>query len=155
MQVRVRWRIGPAAVCCAALLLAWAAPARGDLKAAHSESNLEKRSRLALENASTALKSARQAYDKGDNDQTAASAAEVQESVELAYASLKETGKNPRNSPKWFKQAEISTRDLLRRLEAFRQEMSYTDRAMLDKVRDRVQQVHDDLLIGLMEGKRK
>jgi hypothetical protein len=155
MLARVRSRIGPAAVCCAALLYSWTAPARADLKAAQSESNLEKRSKLALENAAAALKAARQAYDKGDNDQTAARAAEIQESVELAYASLKETGKNPRRSPKWFKQAEIATRDLLRRLDTFQQEMSFTDRAVLDPVKARVQQVHDDLLIGLMEGKRK
>jgi hypothetical protein len=33
--------------------------------------------------------------------------------------------------------------------------MSYTDRALLDKVKARVQQVHDELLLGLMEGKKK
>jgi hypothetical protein len=33
--------------------------------------------------------------------------------------------------------------------------MSFADRSMLDAVKARVQQVHDDLLVGLMEGKRK
>jgi hypothetical protein len=33
--------------------------------------------------------------------------------------------------------------------------MSYADRSLLDKVKAGVQQVHDDLLVGLMEGKRK
>jgi multidrug resistance efflux pump len=131
------------------------APARADLEAVRSESNLEKRSKLALENASAALKAARKAYDSGDAGQTAARAAEVKESVELCYASLKATGKNPRKSPKWFKQAEIATRDLLRRLDAFQQEMGFTDRPMLDGVKATVQQVHDDLLVGLMEGQRK
>ena len=33
--------------------------------------------------------------------------------------------------------------------------MDYADRPLLDKVRSRVRQVHDDLLMGLMEGKRR
>jgi hypothetical protein len=127
----------------------------GDLKQAMAEPNLEKRSSLALENASTALKAARQAYDKGDTADVAGAAVEIQESVDLAFTSLQQTGKNPRRSPKWFKRAEIETRDLARRLDAFQQEMSYVDRPVLDKVKARVQQVHDELLLGLMEGKRK
>jgi multidrug resistance efflux pump len=154
--MRALVQFGATALCAAALIaFAAPAPARADLKAAMAESNLEKRSKLALENASAALKAARQAYDSGDAGQTAARAAEVKESVELCYASLKATGKNPRKSPKWFKQAEIATRDLLRRLDTFQQEMGYMDRPMLDSVKAAVQQVHDDLLVGLMEGQRK
>jgi hypothetical protein len=126
-----------------------------DLKQVLAEPNLEKRSGLALDNAAAALKSARAAYAKGDNRQVEADAVAIEESVDLAYTSLKQTGKNPRRSPKWFKRAEIETRDLIRRLDSFQHEMSYTDRPLLDKVRARVQQVHDELLLGLMEGKRK
>jgi len=75
--------------------------------------------------------------------------------VELAEASLHETGKNPRKSPKWFKRAESSTRDLLRRLDSFQQAMDAADRPMLDAVKAKVQQVHDDLLLGVLEGKEK
>ena len=39
--------------------------------------------------------------------------------------------------------------------EPFEHEMSFNDRPMLEKVKAKVQQVHDDLLVGLMEGKRK
>ncbi|MBZ5586355.1 MAG: hypothetical protein LAQ30_30045 [Acidobacteriia bacterium] len=138
-----------------ALGLAFAAPSRADLSAARAEQNLEKRSRLALQNAAAALKAARTAYNKSDDAQVASATAEIQESVDLAYDSLKQTGKNPRSHPKYFKQAEIDTRDLLRRLDSFQQEMSYLDRPTLDKVKARIQQVHDDLLLGLMEGKRK
>ena len=35
------------------------------------------------------------------------------------------------------------------------QAMGFTERPMLDKVKARVQQVHDELLLGIMEGKRK
>jgi hypothetical protein len=85
----------------------------------------------------------------------AAEIAEVERSVDLAYDSLTQTGKDPRRSPRWFKHAEIETRGLERRLETAQQEMNYADRPAFDKVRDRVRQVHEDLLMGLMEGKRR
>jgi hypothetical protein len=128
---------------------------RADLKRAQAEPNLEKRSQLAMDNAVVAYQAARAAYDKGDNDQTAAAIAEILDSVDLAHASLKQTGKDPRKSSKWFKKAEMETRDLGRKLESFQQAMGYTDRPMLDKLKARVQQVHDDLLLGIMEGKHK
>jgi hypothetical protein len=125
-----------------------------DLKRAMAEPNLEKRSGLALENAAAALKSARAAYDKGDNDQVAKDAAEVLQSVELAAASLRQSGKDPRRS-NWFKKAEISTRDLGRRIQDFQDQMSYVDRPLLDKIKVRVQEVHEELLLGVMEGRKK
>jgi hypothetical protein len=128
----------------------WAA----DLDKVKAEPNLEKRSRLALENADHALKKARAAYNEGDLKAATALVAEVQDSVLLAEASLKETGKNPRKSPKWFKRAEIQTRDLLRKLDAFGQEMSVDDRSILGPVKAKVQEVHEGLLIGIMEGKK-
>src|ERR1039457_3507348 len=127
---------------------------RADLKRAMAEPNLEKRSGLAMENAAAALKAAREAYDKNDSDLTAKDLAEIQESVDLAYDSLVQSGKNPRNSS-CSKKAEISTRDLSRRLESFQEQMSYSDRPMLDKVKADVQKVHDDLLMGVMEGRKK
>jgi hypothetical protein len=126
-----------------------------DLKRALAETNLEKRSRLALENAKAAYQSAREAYQKGDLEQVQAFAAEIEQSVDLAYQSLQQTGKNPRNSPRYFKSAEQETSQLTRRIEGLQEEMSYTERPMLDKTKARVQQVHDDLLLGLMEGRKK
>lgn len=143
----MRWALLLAVACCSA--------AAGDLGTVRAEPNLEKRSGKALDNAAAALKSARDAYDKGDSAAVAAAAAEISDSVELAWTSLQQTGKNPRRSPKWFKRAEIATRDLARRVENFQLEMSYTDRAVLDPVKAKIHQVHDDLLVGLMEGKRK
>jgi len=141
-----------------ALLLACgiAAPdLRADLKAALAESDLGRRSKLALDNAQAALQAARSAYREGDLEKTGAALKEIRESVELAYQSLNDTHKNPRKSPHWFKNAELVTRDLLRRLDTFDRDMGYDDRPMLKPVEDKVQQVHDDLLLGLMEGKPK
>ena len=128
---------------------------RADLQQAKAEPNLEKRAMLALDNAAETLARARDAYTKGENAQVETFAKEVQESVELAQTSLHETGKNPRKRPKWFKRAESSTRDLLRRLDAFQRAMDAADRPMLDAVKVKVQQVHDDLLLGVLEGKEK
>lgn len=138
-----------------AVLAVSAGVIRADLDEARAEPNLEKKSNLALGNAVTALKEAREAYRAGDAQMTAVKIAEVQESVELGYDSLMKTGKDPRKSPKWFKKAEIGTRDLLRSMESFEHEMSFGDRAILDKAKERVEQIHDNLLRGLMEGKRK
>jgi len=137
------------------LLLAAAAPVRGDLGAARAEPNLEKRSKLAMDSAVAALHEAREAYKDGDNRTVGTKVTEVEESVNLAYTSLMQTGKDPRKSPKWFKHAEIETRNLLRSLESFQHDMNFDDRPMLEKTKERVQQVHDELLTGLMEGKRK
>ncbi len=128
---------------------------RADLQQIKAEPNLGKRSALALDNAFNALTQARDAYTKGENAKVEAFAREIQESVALAETSLHETGKNPRKSPKWFKRAESSTRDLLRRLESFQQSMDASDRSMIDAVKAKVQQVHDDLLLGVLEGKEK
>ena len=129
--------------------------ARADLKAALAEPNLEKRSRLALDNAAAAYKTLRAAYDAGEMEKVAAAANELQESVECAHLSLKQTGKVPRRSPKYFKAAEIATRDMLRRLNSFQEGMSFDERPVLDKVKKRVLEIHDEMLTGLMEGKRK
>lgn len=138
----------------AALLLVSVSVSHADLKRAMAEQNLEKRSALALDNAAAALKSARAAYEKGENDDVSKAIAEVLESVDLAATSLQQTGKNPRRSDS-FKKAEIATRDLGRKLDDFSDQMSYVDRPLLEKLKTRVQEVHEQLLLGVMEGKKK
>lgn len=132
-----------------------AAPIRADLASVKAEPNLERRARKALENADQALKAAQEAYRNGDAKQTEAAFDELRESVVLANDSLKQTGKNPRRSPRHFKNAEIKTRALLRRLDDFRPQMSPDDRDSLDKAQAALQKVHDELLTGIMGEKRK
>jgi len=127
---------------------------RGGLDRVKAEPNPERRSRAALENADDALKTAKKAYSDGDLKQTSAALAELQESVELSETSLRGTGKNPSRNPKHFKHAEIKTRELLRRLEAFQREMNVGDRDLVDPVKAKLQQVHEDILLGVMGKKR-
>lgn len=139
-----------------ALAFLAAAPAWASLDAAKAEPNLEKRSSLALDNADRALKSAQDAYlAQSDMKQVGASLEEVSASVELAYESLQQTHKIPSRSPKYFKKAEIDTRELVRRIDDLREQMSVDDRDVLDKVRAAVQKVHESLLEGIMGGKKK
>jgi len=148
----MRNRVLPVAL---ALFAVSAGSSPADLKQAIAEPNLEKRSKLALENAAAAYKAIREAYEKGETEQVSAAAKELEESVELANTSLRQTGKVPRNSPKYFKAAEIATRDLVRKLESFQKGLSFDDRPLLEQTKKTVQQVHDGLLVALMEGKHK
>lgn len=125
-----------------------------DLASVKSEPNLEKRSDRAMDNANLALDAARDAYNRGEYDQSQAQLEEVGASVDLAFDSLAQTGKDPRRSPRFFKRAEMRTRELLRRLEGLRDTMSFADREAVDKIRERVSTIHDDLLQGIMS-KRK
>ncbi len=129
-------------------------PPQEDLTRIEAEPNLEKRAQFALDNAGEALKQAREAYAKGEDASANARLDEVQRSVELADAALKQTGKNPSRSPKHFKQAELRSRDLLRKLDSFRDQMSVADRAVAERVVEAVQKIHDAWLDGIM-GKKK
>ncbi len=141
-----------AALLCACAL---ALPLRADLASAKAERKPEKRAEKALDNAQDAFNHAQNAYmQKGDLNQTTAFLDELMESVQLAYDSLVETGKNPSKSPRHFKKAEIKTRELLRKLADFRDQMSALDRDGIDKIRTSIQKIHDDLLAGIMGDKK-
>jgi hypothetical protein len=123
-----------------------------DLAAIQAEPNLAKRAKLALAAADEDLKSAREAYtQKDDLRQANASLRELSQLAGLAYAALQQAGNNP-----WrFKDAEIKTRGLLRLLADFRDSMSVLDRDEIDQVRAAVEKVHEELLAGIMAGKKK
>ena len=142
-------------VAAVALIALAGSSSSADLSQARAEPNLEKRAKLALDESAAALATARVDYEHGDTEKVAADAAGIVDSVDLAFLSLTQTGKDPRKSSRWFKYAEIQTRDLLRKLDTLQRDMNFTDRPMLDKTKVEVQQVHDKLLLGLMEGKPK
>jgi hypothetical protein len=49
----------------------------------------------------------------------------------------------------------MDTRQLLRKLDSFHDAMSFSDRSLMGSVKATVQQVHDDLLHELLQGKKK
>jgi hypothetical protein len=122
-----------------------------DLAAIRQEPNLERRSDLALGNASAAMDTARDAA--ADDVKLKAALTELRESVDLAYQSLVESGKSARRNPKFFKRAELKTRELMRRLEGLAQAVDADDRVFVENVRERVSKVHDDLIQDIMQKK--
>jgi len=134
------------ALCCGPLL--------ADMAKVSAEPNLEKRSQAALVYASETLSESRKAYSAGDMEKAASLLDEVEKAVLFSETSLKESGKDPNRSPKYFKDAEIKTGQLLRRLDGFSQDMNVADRPMADKVKDTVQQVHDRILLSIMTKKK-
>jgi hypothetical protein len=124
-----------------------------DLSAIKTEPKLERRSDLALAYADSAINKARDAYNMGEYDKSEQAVEEVGEAVDLSYQSLLATGKDPRKSSA-FKQAEKSTRQLLRRLDSLRDLMSSVDRATVDPIQKKVSEVHDSLLKDIMSKKK-
>lgn len=120
------------------------------LQPARNEPNPEKRCKLALANADQAVSEARDAYNRQDMKAVESKLAEVRQSVELAEAALKASGKKPGRSPGPFKYAETRSRELLRRLDGLKQEMDASDRPMIEPVQNRVQEIHDAWLDGIL-----
>ena len=128
---------------------AWA-----NLASVQAEPNLEKRSRLALDNADFAYQQARKDLESGKMDEMAADLKELQASVELSQSALEQTHQNPSRKPKNFKYAETRTRDLLRRLQGWENSIDSADRPLVEPVRERIQEVHDSWLTGILGKKR-
>lgn len=134
--------------CLLALLLAFA-----DITAVKSEPDLEKRSELALANADHAIDQAKQAYTSGDDQAEQAALTEVQESVAASYDALEQTHKAPRKS-KYYKNAELKVRALIRRLTSFREDVSFEARKSVDAVIAKLSDVHDQLVNDVMSKKK-
>ena len=126
-----------------------------DLASVQQEPNREKRNQLASRSCApySALDTARTASQANDLDKTRASLDEVGDAVSLAYDSLKQTGKEARRDPKFFKRTELATRQILRRIEGMAESMNFEDRSLLEKLRDRVAAIHENLLQDIMAKK--
>jgi hypothetical protein len=124
-----------------------------DLAAIKLEPNLERRSERALDNATAAMDAARDASSGGESEKIKTAVEELRESVELAYQSLVDSGKSARRNPKFFKRAELKTRELMRRLDGLAQAVDSEDRTFVESVRDQVSKVHDSLIQDIMQKK--
>jgi hypothetical protein len=124
-----------------------------DLTSIRNEPNLEHRSDMALDFAHQCVDAARDSYGAGDTAKMQSALSDAGDAVDISYQALSSTGKNPRSN-KYFKRAELRTRELIRRLDGLSQTVSVDDRELVKNLRDHVAEVHDNLLQGIM-GKKK
>jgi hypothetical protein len=139
--------------CILALAVTFAASAE-DLESVKAQSNLEKRSEMALVYADSALAEAKTAWRQGETKEFTVKLDDVREAVVLSLDSLQKTGRPPNKLVKWYKSAELKTRELSRRLESFAEEVSLEDRPAVQKVNERVQAVHEEFLLGVLSRKK-
>jgi hypothetical protein len=132
----------------ALLLLAF-----GDIAAVKSEPDPERRSELALANADKQIDAAKQAYSGGDDPAEQQALLQVRELVDVSYDALEHSNKAPRKS-KYYKNAELKLTALLRRLNSFRDQVSFESREAVDAVIKRVSDVHDQVLAAIMSKKK-
>jgi lipid II:glycine glycyltransferase (peptidoglycan interpeptide bridge formation enzyme) len=141
-------------VACLFVTLVFAAKTPSDLEEVKAEPNLERRARAALDFAADSLERAKKAYSANAMADVKTELDHVTQAVQLTQDSLRETHAKGRNS-KHYKNAEIKTRRLLKRLDAFSQEMDYADRPVVAPVKQTVQRIHDELLLAVMGAKKK
>jgi len=123
-----------------------------DLASLKAEPNLEKRSEKALVYAGELLTAMRAELDRNDVEKIKDQLKEFQAAVDVSVDSLEATGKNARKSPKFFKRAELKLRELHRRLETFKRDMSFDDRPVLDDVLTHVSKKIDGLVEATLRG---
>ena len=140
----------------AAVLVAVSVPAGllADLTRARADKNLDRRTRLAMENGMLQIRLASQADRAGDWAKAKAALTEVGESVDLAYASQKETGRNPRSS-RQFKDLEVRLRRLLKSLEDFVRTLAFDQREEMAPLVEHIHSVHDEVLESVMTPKKR
>ena len=125
------------------------------LETVKREFDLEKRARLAVRYARDTVGRVAALYREGKRAEGEALLLEIQAAVELASESLKATGKPAWKKSKPFKIAEIATRKLLRDLDDLDKKLSYDERDQLMKVRARIEQVNQELLMAIMTKNKK
>lgn len=131
------------------LLLILLAPVLFDLESVKAEPNLDRRSELALENATAALDKAKALYKENEYKKAQSSVIEIRESVEVCLESLKATGKDPRKNARQFKKVEQRIQLLIRRLKGLELEVSVEDRPTIRKVEERLEDINDEIVSGI------
>lgn len=126
---------------------------RADVATVRAEPNLEKRSALALDQADVEIDAARKAYTDGEFDPFRDKIDVAGKMVDLSYESLQDSGKRARRNPKWFKRAEQKLMLLLRRLDNFSKNVASQDQPVVEDLRKRVSNVHDQVLHEIMTRK--
>ena len=125
-----------------------------DLGTVKGEPDLDKRSELALTNADHEIDEARKAYNSGDAKSQQAALDEISDSVAICYDALQQSHEAPRRS-KYYKRAEQRLQVLIRRLSGFRDEVGFESRQSVERVINKLSEIHDELITDIMSKKRR
>lgn len=120
-----------------------------DLDAVKAEANADRRAELAADHGHTALDKAKAQYKESQYGPSLATMKEVQASVEIAAQALREGGKDFRKNSKQVKKVEQRIQLLIRRVKSFEQEVSVEDRPGIQKVRERLEDINDEIVLGI------
>lgn len=124
-----------------------------DLATVRAEPDFYKRSQKAVDFAQQTLTRAREAWNKGDLKEYEAQLEQTAAAAELCLAALESDGRHPSKLGNQYKKAEQKTRELLRRAENLAKDVGIDDRPPAEKLAERIQKVHDQLLAGVMSKK--
>jgi hypothetical protein len=130
------------------------APPPSSLDQVKAEPNAERRARAAIDYAAMAEKNAEAGFDKGDTAGVESGLKNVEASFDLAKEAFAASGKTPGRNPGPFKYAEVHSRELLIRLGDLEQRMDASDRELVERVKGKIQEIHDAWFEGIM-GKKK
>jgi len=125
-----------------------------DIEAVRAEPRLDRRYWKALEFGAAQIDLARKSYQEGPIEKFQPALDSILQAVQLCDDTLRGTGKNPSKSPKHFKRAELKMREMIRRVQGLEELVAIDDRAAVNKVRTRIQTIHDELLLDIM-GRKK
>lgn len=138
----------------ATLLQAQTKPVQAGLEEIRKEPNLEKRFESALSFSDEAMRRARRVVSESGTVTDLRSALEdVSAGVETALEALRATGKTPRKLGKQYKKGEVKSRDFVRQLEQLVPAISVDSRQPAEEARDKVSQLHEAFLEGVMSKK--
>jgi hypothetical protein len=125
-----------------------------DLEAVKREPDPGKRAEQALEVASQALKRARALPVTGGSEaDLAKDLTTMVNAVELSLQSLAGTGRKPSKLSRYYKKGELRTREMVRQLENLIADIAFDSRPPAEKARDRMVELHEEYLLGVMSGK--
>jgi hypothetical protein len=115
--------------------------------------SLEQQARQALDKADKALTEAKSANAGHDLEKVKALVQEMLNDLVLAEKALADTGKDARKRPKQFKYGETKTREMLKRIDSLENDMDIDDREQVAAAKVKVQEIHDEWLLGIMGAK--
>ncbi len=153
-MLRSRWIAALLIGCCGAFLTATLHGRRrdneDDLKARiQTEHNPVKKAKFQIRLASLQLSQAETSYNQGQTEQGAELLGAYGSSMEAAWQSLRESGRNAARQPEGFKELEMALREGGRRLEDLKHRISYYDREPVDKVQQNLASEHNAVLKAL------